>query len=143
MSTVKSIVKHIIDHPGATGAEIADALDMKAKDVQPLIHPYIDNGRIKVEKKPVAGASPVNSYFASQSLVKEIDGVRQVFTRRGRHQLDAAADSNGDFSCGFFTDGRLSIAKNRKSIELTADETSRLLRFIDSINIERITGAAQ
>jgi hypothetical protein len=144
MSNVKAILKLIVDRPGITGAEIADELDMQAKNVQPLINPYINDGKVKVEKKPVNGSAPVNAYFAAQALVAEIDGVRQIVTRRDRPAGAAVADAGDSrFSCGFFADGHLSIVKDRKTIELSREETAQLLAFIDAINIERIVGATQ
>jgi hypothetical protein len=98
---------------------------------------------VKVEKKPVAGASPVNAYFPSQSLMNELDGVQQIVRGRGRPKGEAVAEAAPQtFSCGFFTDGRISIVKDRKTIDLSRQEAAQLLAFIDSINIERIVGAS-
>ncbi|CAB3764201.1 hypothetical protein [Paraburkholderia humisilvae] len=142
MSSVKAILQLIVDRPSITAAEIADELDMQAKNVQPLIHPYLNDGRVKSEKKPaVEGGASVNHYFASQTLLKEVDGVKQIVTRR-KPALAPATVGDGRFSCGFFTDGRLSIVKDRKAIDLSREETTQLLAFIDAINIERIVGAA-
>ncbi|HZZ04613.1 winged helix-turn-helix domain-containing protein [Paraburkholderia sp.] len=142
MSHTKAILQLIADHPGITSAEIADKVDIETKNVQPLIHPYIGDGRVKVEKKPVAGAAPVNSYFPSQALMNELDGVKQIVRGRGRPAgSSVVVDTPTTFSCGFFTDGRLSIVKDRKTIDLSQKETAQLLAFIDSINIERIVGA--
>ncbi|WP_175992335.1 hypothetical protein [Burkholderia vietnamiensis] len=141
MSHTKAILQAIADQPGITSVEIADKVDVEPKNVQPLIHPYINDGRIKVEKKPVAGGAPVNAYFPSQSLMKELDGVQQIVTGRGRPKGPAVADAAPKtFSCGFFTDGRISIVKDRKTIDLSPEETAQLLAFIDSNNIERIVG---
>jgi len=141
VSTVKAILQLIADHPGMTGAEIADKLDMESKAVQPLINTYINDGKIKVEKKPVTGAAPVNAYFPSQSLMNDLDGVKQIVRGRGRPSATVADAAPRTFSCGFFTDGRISIVKDRKTIDLSPEETAQLLAFIDSINIERIVGA--
>jgi hypothetical protein len=140
VSHVKSILQLIVDRPGITAAQIAEELDMQAKNVQPLIHPYLNDGRVKAEKKPVSGSAAVNHYFASQTLVKEVDGVRQIVTGRKPAAVPGTF-TDAHFSCGFFTDGRLSIVKDRKTIDLSPDETQKLLAFIDSINIERIVGA--
>lgn len=142
MATIKQILQAIIDHPGSSGAQLAELLDMDAKDVQPRIQPYINKGQVRCDKKPMDGSSPINLYFASDDLVKEFDGTQQTVTKAPRKgpsfvPRDAAP---GEFVCGFSTTGRLTITKGRKTVDLTREETTRLLKFIDCINVEAIAG---
>lgn len=142
MSTVKQILQLIIDHPGIAGAQIAEQLDMDAKDVQPRIDPYMRQGRVIRDKKVMDGSSPINLYYPSDDLIREFDGTKQTVTKApSKTPAAPPAPSDSGFSCGFFTDGRLAITKHRRTLELTATETARLLKFIDAINVERITGA--
>ncbi|WP_175845161.1 hypothetical protein [Burkholderia arboris] len=142
MATIKQILQAIIDHPGSSGSQLAELLDVDAKDIQPRIQPYITKGQVRCEKKPMDGASPINLYFASDDLVKEFDGTIQSVTKAPRKQVaftprDAAP---GDFVCGFSTAGRLTITKGRKTVDLTREETARLLKFVDCINVDAIAG---
>lgn len=143
MATVKQIIQAIIDHPGSSGAQLAEMLDMDAKDIQPRIDPYIRQGRVIRDKKVMDGSSPINLYYPTDDLIREFDGTKQTVTKVARNSsaftpVDAAP---GDFVCGFSTAGRLTVTKGRKTIELTREETPRLLKFVDCINIEAIAGA--
>ncbi|WP_017880480.1 hypothetical protein [Burkholderia mayonis] len=143
MASVQQILQAIIDHPGSSGAQLAEQLDVDAKDIQPRIDPYIRQGRVIRDKKVMDGSSPINLYYPSDDLVREFDGTKQTVTKAARKApaftpTDAAP---GDFVCGFSTAGRLTVTKGRKTIELTREETSRLLKFVDCINIEAIAGA--
>ncbi|MCA8183804.1 hypothetical protein [Burkholderia vietnamiensis] len=140
MATVKQILQAIIDNPGFSGAQLADALDMDAKDIQPRIQTYIAGGRVRCEKKPMDGSSPINLYYASADLVREFDGTNQTVTKAARKVASLPAAPEG-FVCGFSTAGRLTITKGRKTIDLTREETARLLAFVDCINIDAIAGS--
>lgn len=142
MATVQKILQAIIDHPGWSGAQLGELLDMDAKDIQPRVDPYIRQGRVIRDKKVMDGSSPINLYYPSDDLIREFDGTKQIVTKAARKApafapRDAAP---GDFVCGFSTTGRLTITKGRKTIDLTREETTRLLKFIDCINIETIVG---
>lgn len=140
MATLKQILQTIVDHPGLSGAELGEMLDMDAKDIQPRIHPYISDGRVRCEKKPMDGAASINLYYASPELVREFDGTNQTVTKATRKTASLPAASDG-FVCGFSTAGRLTITKGRKTVDLTREETARLLAFVDAINIEAISGS--
>ncbi|MBU9231417.1 hypothetical protein DN523_29145 [Burkholderia multivorans] len=140
MATVKRILQAIVDNPGFSGAQLGDMLDLDAKDIQPRIHTYISDGRVRCEKKPMDGSSPINLYYASPELVKEFDGTNQTVTKAVRKVAHLPVATDG-FVCGFSTAGRLTITKGRKTIDLTREETARLLAFVDCINIEAIAGS--
>lgn len=142
MATVKQIIQAIIDHPGSSGAQLAEMLDIDAKDIQPRIDPYIRQGRVIRDKKVMDGSSPINLYYPTDDLIREFDGVKQIVTKAPQKPPATApvAPAPRDFVCGFSTTGRLSITKGRKSIELTHDETARLVKFIGHIDITAIAG---
>ncbi|MDS0794673.1 hypothetical protein NUV26_21120 [Burkholderia pseudomultivorans] len=140
MATVKQILQAIIDNPGFSGAQLGDMLDMDAKDIQPRIHTYISDGRVRCDKKPMDGSAPINLYYASAELVREFDGTNQTVTKAARKVANLPA-APGDFVCGFSTAGCLTITKGRKTVDLTREETARLLAFVDCINIEAIAGS--
>ncbi|WP_175857062.1 hypothetical protein [Burkholderia anthina] len=140
MATVKQILQAIIDYPGSSGAQLGDMLDMDTKDIQPRIHAYINDGRVRCEKKPTDGSAPINLYYASAELVREFDGTNQNVTKAARKAANLPSAPDG-FICGFSTAGRLTITKGRKTVDLTREETARLLAFIDCINIEAIAGS--
>ncbi|QTD89441.1 hypothetical protein [Burkholderia anthina] len=140
MATVKQILQAIIDNPGFSSAQLGDMLDMDAKDIQPRIHSYIAAGRVRCDKRPMDGSSPINLYYASAELVREFDGTNQTVTKAARKVASHPAAPEG-FVCGFSTAGRLTITKGRKTIDLTREETARLLAFVDCINIEAIAGS--
>ncbi|HDR8994811.1 TPA: hypothetical protein QDB40_004624 [Burkholderia vietnamiensis] len=143
MATVKQILQAIIDHPGSSGAKLAEMLDMDAKDIQPRVNPYIHKGLLHCEKKPMDGSSPINLYYPTTELIREFDEVKQTVTKAARNSsaFTPADAAPGEFVCGFSTAGRLTVTKGRKTIELTREETARLLKFVDCINIEAIAGA--
>ncbi|MEX3629344.1 MAG: hypothetical protein VB138_07470 [Burkholderia sp.] len=142
MATIKQILQAVIDHPGSSGAQLAELLDMDAKDIQPRIQAYINKGQVRCDKKPMDGAAPINLYFASDELVKEFDGTQQTVTKAARNSsaFTPTDVAPGEFVCGFSTAGRLTVTKGRKTIDLTREETTRLLKFVDCINIDAIAG---
>lgn len=140
MATIKQILQAIIDNPGFSGAQLADALDMDAKDIQPRIQTYIAGGRVRCEKRPMDGSSPINLYYASADLVREFDGTNQTVTKAARKVTSLPAAPEG-FVCGFSTAGCLTITKGRKTVDLNREETARLLAFVDCINIDAIAGS--
>lgn len=140
MATVKQILQAIIDHPGSSGSQLAELLDIDAKDIQPRIDPYISQWRVIRDKKVQDGASPFNLYYPSDELIREFDGTKQIVTKAARKVVNLPPASD-DFVCSFSTDGRLTITKGRKTVDFTREETARLLAFIDAINIEAIAGS--
>ncbi|MCA8059445.1 hypothetical protein [Burkholderia cepacia] len=143
MATVQKILQAIIDHPGSSGAQLAEMLDMDAKDIQPRIDPYMRQGRVIRDKKVMDGSSPINLYYPSDDLIREFDGTKQTVTKASRKPVAFTPNdvAPGEFVCGFSTAGRLTVTKGRKTIELTREETARLLKFVDCINIDAIAGA--
>lgn len=142
MATVKQILQAIIDHPGASGAQLGEMLDIDGKEIQPRIDPYIRQGRVIRDKKVMDGSSPINLYYPTDDLIREFDGTKQIVTKAARNSsaFTPADVASGEFVCGFSTAGRLTVTKGRKTIELTRAETARLLKFVDCINIEAIAG---
>lgn len=143
MASVKQILQTIIDHPGWSGAQLADELEIDAKDIQPRIDSYIRQGKVIRDKKVIDGSSPINLYYPSDDLVREFDGTKQVVTKASKNTLEFASEdggAHGGFVCGFSSAGHLTITKGRKTIELARHETARLLKFVDAINVEAIVG---
>ncbi|WP_186169609.1 helix-turn-helix domain-containing protein [Burkholderia gladioli] len=140
MASTESILKLIVDRPGLTAAELADELDTTATDVQSRLAKYITSEHVKREKKKLENRD-VWIYFPSQSLVNEGGGLNPDAMKRAP-RTPAAAAAPGVFTFGFFSDGALSIAKGSKEIRLTHDEAERLIKFLDAINIDRITAGA-
>ncbi|TAM50189.1 MAG: hypothetical protein EPN57_20420 [Paraburkholderia sp.] len=147
MASIEKILQTIVDHPGFTAAEIGDELDMTAEDVQSRLKSYIDAGRVKRDKKKSEGSGrDVFIYFPAQSLVDASDGRIVLLSRAPRTpRTIATADesSTNEARChfGFFSNGQVTVSKGSKEIKLSREETSRLLEFLDSINVERAVGA--
>ncbi|RQZ74822.1 MULTISPECIES: hypothetical protein [Burkholderia] len=145
MASVKQILTAIVDHPGWSGAQLAEELDMDAKDIQPRIDPYIRQGKVIRDKKVSDGASPINLYYASEDLIRELDGVQQLVTKaaqKNEAEPMPVAEQLGDFVCGFNTAGCITITKGRKTLDLTRTESDALIEFLDCINIAKIKGAS-
>ncbi|MGX5880876.1 hypothetical protein MJS38_23335, partial [Burkholderia gladioli] len=149
MATIKQILTAIVDHPGWSGAQLAEELDMDAKDIQPRIDAYIRQGKVIRDKKVLDGASPINLYYPTDDLIRELDGVQQVVTKATRN-IEAApaseqpptAEPLGDFVCGFNTAGCITITKGRKTLDMTRAESVALIEFLDCINTVKIIGGA-
>ncbi|KVL59299.1 hypothetical protein WT01_15845 [Burkholderia cepacia] len=147
MPSIEQILQLIVDHPGITAGELADQIGISTSDVNFRLIKYIEAGKVKKEPKPLESGGTVNRYFPMQSLIKEADGVKQIVTLpRGGPRVPRVAPADGDgpdpsFTFGFFSNGTLSITKGTKEVKLAPAETQRLLAFLDSINIEKITGA--
>ncbi|OJB11851.1 hypothetical protein [Burkholderia ubonensis] len=142
MPSIEQILQVIVDHPGRTAAEIASEVGLATADVQSRLVKYVDAGKVKKDTKKVDGFRDVFTYWPMQSLIREVDGTKQIVTlARGARTTAPEGDSaDPSFTFGFFSNGVLSIAKGSKEIKLSPDETRRLLAFLDSINVEKITG---
>ncbi|HDR9585247.1 TPA: MarR family transcriptional regulator [Burkholderia stabilis] len=144
--TIDRILQHIVDHPGVNSAEIADALDIDSAGISGFLRSYIDDGRVSTEKGTAPSGREVNRYFPGQSLIREIDGVKQIVSGRQPAGTRAAlraggldistADPNASFACGLLSNGQLMIMQQRRSMTLARDETARLIAYLDSINID-------
>ena len=143
MPSIEEILKVIVDHPGRTAAEIASEVGIATADVQSRLGKYVDAGKVKKDVKKVDGHRDVFTYFPMQSLIREVDGTKQIVTlaRGGRPPAVDGDAPDTSFTFGFFSNGTLSIAKGTKDVKLSPAETQRLLAFLDSINIEKITSA--
>ncbi|KVG33825.1 winged helix-turn-helix domain-containing protein [Burkholderia diffusa] len=143
MPSIEEILQVIVDHPGCTAAEIASEVGLTTADVQSRLVKYIDAGKVKKDVKKVDGHRDMFTYFPMQSLIREVDGAQQIVTlaRGGRPQATDGDTTDPSFTFGFFSNGTLSIAKGTKDVKLSPNETRRLLAFLDSINIEKITSA--
>ncbi|KWH56322.1 hypothetical protein [Burkholderia cepacia] len=142
MATIKKVIRTIIDLPGSSDAQLAEMLDMSIEDVQLRIAPYIRMGSVVRDRKATDGASPINLYYPSDSLEREFNGAMPAVTKGVQKIPGCLPDDEvlGDFVCGFSTAGCMTVKKGRKMIELSREETARLVRFVDCINIEAIMG---
>ncbi|VVE15197.1 hypothetical protein PAN31117_03044 [Pandoraea anapnoica] len=140
MTHTETILKYIVEHPGSSAAQVADGCNLSIEDISDLLLPSITNG--KVIKDP-QGRGSVVFYHPSQSLIREFLPVGAPARGRPRKAVAQSTSDDGDFSCGFYTDGRLCITKKNKEIFLTSGERASLVGFLDAINIDLITGAAQ
>ena len=147
MAAIEKILQVVVDHPGYTAAEIADELEMAPEDIQSHLKPYIDAGKIKRDKKrSEASGREVLIYFPAQSLVNESDGRIMLLSRatrapRALATSDEAPEVEPSCHFGFFSSGQVVVSKGNKEIKLSRAETSRLLEFLDSINVDRAVGA--
>ncbi|RDU99188.1 hypothetical protein [Trinickia dinghuensis] len=153
MATLEQILQVVVDHPGYIAAEIADELEklgqpVNADEIGPRLKTYVDAGKVKREKKTAPSGREVWAYFPMQSLVDVSDGTKRIVThQRGRRTLnqlpgtDTASSVERTCDFGFFSNGHVTIVKGNKEIKLDREETSRLLEFLDSINVERAIGA--
>ncbi|KVO95526.1 hypothetical protein WL21_32635 [Burkholderia ubonensis] len=143
MPSIEQILQVIVDHPGRTAAEIASEVGLATADVQSRLVKYVDAGKVKKDVKKVDGFRDVFTYWPMQSLIREVDGTKQIVTLARGVRAAPADDDRPDpsFTFGFFSNGTLSIAKGSKDVKLSPAETRRLLAFLDSINIEKITAA--
>ncbi|WP_176322442.1 MarR family transcriptional regulator [Burkholderia vietnamiensis] len=139
MTQIEKMLQLIVDRPGITSVEIADELEVTKDNVTTCLARFVQNEKVRLEKKPVEGTRPINAYFPGQSLVNEVDGVKQIVmpARRGRPARTAPPEGS-DFRFGFFSNGALQISKNGKSVELLPGEASALIDFLDSINVDKI-----
>lgn len=146
MASIEKILQTIVDHPGFTASEIGAELEMLGEDIQSRIKPYIDAGKVKRDKKAVPNGRDVFTYFPAQSLVDASDGrivllSRAPRTPRAIATADESPTSEARCHFGFFSNGQVIVSKGSKEIKLSREETSRLLEFLDSINVERAVGA--
>ncbi|KWI90149.1 hypothetical protein WM08_14915 [Burkholderia ubonensis] len=143
MPSIEQILQVIVDHPGRTAAEIASEVGLATADVQSRLVKYVDAGKVKKDTKKVDGFRDVFTYWPMQSLIREVDGTKQIVTLARGGRAAPVDDDTPDpsFTFGFFSNGTLSIAKGTKDVKLSPNETRRLLAFLDSINIEKITSA--
>jgi len=145
MASIEKILQVVVDHPGFTAAELGDELDMSPEDVQSRLKPYIDAGKVKRDKKRAESGRDVLTYFPAQSLVDASDGRIALLSRapRATRAPMVGESASGEPSChfGFFSNGQVTVSKGSKEIKLSREETSRLLEFLDSINVERAVGA--
>ena len=146
MASIEKILQTIVDHPGFTASEIGAELEMAGEDIQSRIKPYIDAGKVKRDKKAAPNGRDVFTYFPAQSLVDASDCRIVLLSRAPRtpRSIPAADESStSEARChfGFFSSGQVIVSKGSKEIKLSREETSRLLEFLDSINVERAVGA--
>lgn len=146
MASIEKILQVVVDHPGFTAAEIGDELDMASEDVQSRLKPYIDAGRVKRDQKRAESGRQVLTYFPAQSLINESDGRIALLSRAPRAPrmasiTDESPSSEPTCHFGFFSSGQVVVSKGSKEIKLSREETSRLLEFLDSINVDRAVGA--
>ncbi|VVE67843.1 hypothetical protein PAN31117_02786 [Pandoraea anapnoica] len=141
MTHTETILKYIVEHPGSSAAQVADGCNLSIDDIGDLLLPSIANGKVI---KDAQGRGSLVFYHPSQSLVNELGAsVAPPARGRPRKAVAQATSDDGDFSCGFYTDGRLCITKKSKEIFLTSGERASLVGFLDAINIDLITGASQ
>jgi len=141
MASIESILQLIVDRPGLTAAELGDELELASADVQSRLAKYITADKVRTDKKKIESGREVLTYFPGQSLVDEVDGVKRIVTASAAKRSAAPANvapAASDFTFGFFSDGALSVSKGSREMRLTRDETARLLRFLDAINVELI-----
>lgn len=143
MASIENILQLIVDRPGMTASELGEQLELAPADVQSRLVKYIDAGQVKRDKKKVDGRELL-TYFPAQSLIDEADGVKRIVKPAAvkRAAAAVAAPPGTDFTFGFFSNGGLSIAKGTREIRLDRGETTRLIEFLDAINVDQISASA-
>ncbi|HHV7522963.1 TPA: hypothetical protein ACUNF5_004478 [Burkholderia orbicola] len=144
MKGIKSILRHIVDYPGSTTPEIAEATQLEADHVLDLLRPDVESGRVEIRKQAQWTGLLVDTFFASQSLIDEFDGKRQLIVPAASPTgVVQARSADGSLCFSVFADGRMSIEKTRQSIHLTPGEASHFVQFIGSLKVDHEAAEVQ